>query len=195
MASDDTPDTELLTRIRKDDRDAFLNFANRYAPIVFRFLRPYVGDHTRAAWITELVIARFLVRLKQTDVASVETLFESVTSLVRAGLSDSPGTGLSSKQLKILESLASLPLQSRIIIEMIHFEGASPDIVCRRLDVSKREVAVALSSMMPVEAPVLRRSNNEPHSSRSAGKPPGKRPGSETRRYYHDSNRDSRRRH
>ncbi len=195
MASDDTPDTELLSRIRNGDRDAFLSFANRYAPIVFRVLRPHIGDHMRAAWITELSVAQFLVRLKHIDNASVETLFDSVASLIRSGLSDSPGTGLSSKQLKILESLTSLPLQTRIIIEMVHFEGVSPDIVTRRLGVSRGEVATALSSMMTDETVVPRRSTNEPHRTRSAGKPPGKRPGSETRRYYHDSNRDRRRKH
>ena len=119
--------------------------------------------------MTETIVARFLVRL-----AVIPEMRTSKCSEWRLTVREGIPKHLQrdcQKQLALLKQLASLSVIDRIIIEMVHFEGAPADVVCRRLGLPPDRIAVPLAKLSGKTAPVATVSKRRPENE-SRPRPP-----------------------
>ncbi len=123
-------------------------FCSRYCPLIFRIIRPYFGDHARAAEYAENFVVDAIIRIREHGRAEFNPT-QYLTSILDEARSyglPGAGSGLSKIQRILLDTLNELPMAQRIPFDFIVFQGIFEDEVCLEFGIHSSRLKAILNT-------------------------------------------------
>jgi hypothetical protein len=135
-------DNQLIQKTALGDKEAESLFLDCYSAIVFRIIRPFLGDQSRSGEAAERFLVEYIAKI-QADPANAGTyseLLDGARLFAMDRLSPQPGNGLSHKQQAVLKFLNDLSSSERMIAELGLVMDVADEEICLRLEIDAKSL-------------------------------------------------------